>query len=162
MPKVTASTKESFDETIAVWEQFFQDNKWQDLIRDHEPIKVDVGDVYRISNTLDRDRESMEIIDMSNIPFSEPHYHHHQTTIYFVLEGSAIVVNGKEQISAKKGDVIILPSEKAHFAIPGETFIIASIALPPYCSQDYFALDSSNPEVMFDYEWFKKLTTQSK
>ena len=121
------SLKIGHNEMIVAWEQFFKNNKWQDLIRDQKPIACDVGTLYIMPNFLNRPNEGLQIIDMSGISYSEPHYHHKQTTIYIVLQGNAVVVNGENTINVKIGDVVVLPPEKAHFTLPGHNFVIACI-----------------------------------
>lgn len=149
-------------ETIVIaWQNFFKTNDWKKLILNRKPHRSPCGLVYELPNFLHRSNEGLAIVDMQNISFAEPHYHpDHNVEIYFVMQGSGLVVVGKEDNHIKTGDVLVIPANKAHFTIPKKGFVIAAINTPPYNSSNYIPLTKSDLSVDFDYNYFKRLVNK--
>lgn len=148
-----------FTELIAVWSIYFAQCDLQEIMRTHTPITTGCGIVYELPNVLNRADESCAIVDMRNIAWTEPHYHV-ETEIYFVLQGNGRIVIDRHEQAIASGDVIVVPSNKAHFVIPGNDLIIGVINTPPFNAEHYIPLTESNSAVGFDRDQFDTLTQQ--
>ena len=111
--------------------------------------------VYELANPLSRTTESFAIADMSNLAFAEPHYHP-ETEIYFILQGSGLVVVGGQEQQVQKGSVVVIPSNIAHFTIPEKDLVMA-VNTPPFNAADYYLLAQDNAAVKFDKTQFERL-----
>jgi mannose-6-phosphate isomerase-like protein (cupin superfamily) len=148
-------------EMISVWDTFFKTTTWQDIARPCAPIVNGCGIIYALPvNFLDRSNEDCAIVDMRNVKFTEPHYHHN-IEIYFIMQGSGIVVLGNKEHAVSAGDIIFITPNTAHFTIPNNDLVMAVVNTPPYTPEDYFPLTASNEEVCFDWKQFEKLTHNS-
>lgn len=148
----------SAKECILAWQQFLKKNDWRKLIDGTTPIQSGCGSIYELLNFLNRPNESLAIADMRQLSFSEPHYHpNNNVEIFFVLQGSALVVVKTEQRLVHKNDVVIISPNTAHFTIPDDQFVIAVVNTPSYRPKNYIVLTKSNSTVGFDYEQFRKL-----
>ena len=144
---------------VLAWQLFFTSNSWQDLIKNISPRVSGCGLIYELGNPLNRDNEDCAIADMSAIHFTEPHYHP-ETEIYFILQGTGLIVVGTEEYCIAPSDTIVIPPNTAHFIIPIKDLVIGVICTPPFNPKTYVALSSSNNSVNFCYEQFKQLTSQ--
>ena len=143
-------------EMITAWQQFFSTHDWQELVKSYVPINGRCGIVYELPNFLNRDHESLAVVDMRQLVFTEPHYHPHEDVeVYLILEGSAFVVVGKERSNVHKGSVVVIPPYTAHYVIPDNECVMAVINTPPYTPGRYIALTKSDSSVQFDYQMFK-------
>jgi len=143
---------------VYAWQQFLLEHPWQELIKNRAPLKVGCGTVYELPNYLNRPNEDFAIVDMGAIIYAEPHYHpENDYEIYFVLQGTAIVVVGKVEYHVKPGDVIVIPPNKAHFTIPDAEYVIACVNTPPYNPEHYIKLTESNAAFEFDKKQFDRL-----
>lgn len=145
-----------FTELIAVWSIYFAQCDLQEIMRTHTPITTGCGVVYELPNVLNRIDESCAIVDMRNIAWTEPHYHV-ETEIYFVLQGNGRIVIDRHEQAITAGDVIVVPSNKAHFVIPSDDLIIGVINTPPFNAEHYIPLAESNNAVGFDRDQFDAL-----
>lgn len=149
------------EESIASWQKFLNHNSWQTLIQNIDSHECGCGSVYDLPNFLNREDESFAIADMRNIHYSEPHYHSaHVTEIYFVVQGSGIVVVGNDEYSFSIGDTIVTPPLTTHYVIPDKDCVLAVVNIPEFDIQDYHVVTESNDLVKFDKELFDKLTTR--
>jgi mannose-6-phosphate isomerase-like protein (cupin superfamily) len=145
-------------ELISLWENFLKTVTWQQLASPCTPLFNGNGIIYELPvNFLDRSNESCAIVDMRNIEFSEPHYHYN-IEVYFIMQGSGIVVLGNREHRVSAGDVLIIPPNTAHFTIPNNDLVMAVVNTPPYSPDDYFPLTASNSDVQFERENFERLT----
>lgn len=158
--EININKKAYVDEIIMSWQHYINANNWKKLISGVTPKHTGCGTIYELPNFLNRPNESFAIADMRAIPFSEPHYHPGEDIeIYFVLQGSAHIFVGKSERSVYPGDVVIIPPNIAHFAIPDYEFIIAAVNTPPFKPEHYIVVTQTNPAVNFDYDKFLNLTT---
>lgn len=143
-------------ETICAWQTYLSAvPTWQQLIIG-QAKECGCGLVYSIPNPIDRANESFAIADMSNLAFSEPHYHP-EIEIYFILQGSGLVVVGKEEHEVKKGSIVIIPSNIAHFTIPEKDLVMAVVNTPPFNEEHYYPLAEDNNEIIFNKNHFDRL-----
>jgi|GEM_PF-1776946 len=144
-------------EMISVWDTFFKTTTWQELARPYAPIANGCGTIYALpANFLNRSNEDCAIVDMRNVKFTEPHYHHN-IEVYFIMQGSGIVVLGNKEHVVSAGDIIFITPNTAHFTIPNNDLVMAVVNTPPYTPEDYFPLTASNEDVYFDWKHFEKL-----
>jgi mannose-6-phosphate isomerase-like protein (cupin superfamily) len=144
----------NFSETIHVWQSFFATHAWQTLIKDVAAIHGGCGIIYELPNYLKRPNESLAIVDMRTVKRFEPHYHTHETEIYFGLQGRATVVVGGKKLALVSGGVIVTPPNTAHFVMPDAECVIAVVNTPPFSFTNYHVLSATNHDVAFDYEQF--------
>ena len=87
---------------VKKWHNFLSSiSDWQLLITNIQPNECGCGLVYEIPNPIPAENESFAIADMRNLAFAEPHYHP-ETEIYFILQGSGLVVVGGQEIADAK------------------------------------------------------------
>jgi mannose-6-phosphate isomerase-like protein (cupin superfamily) len=152
------------DALIAAWQPYcagIQD--WQALVHGVTPKQTGCGPIYELPSPLkDRPNESFAICDMREVTVADPHYHPTENwEFYFVLSGTATVVVGEKERHAKKGDVITIPPDTAHFTIPAHDFVIAAVNNPPFTPGSYITLGASDEarlEVEFDLAQYRRLT----
>ncbi|GMU19801.1 MAG: hypothetical protein AMXMBFR12_09920 [Candidatus Babeliales bacterium] len=145
---------------VQKWHNFLSSiSDWQILIKDIQPQKCGCGLVYEIPNPISAANESFAIADMRNLAFSEPHYHP-ETEIYFILQGSGLVVVGGQEIAVQKGSVVIIASNIAHFTIPEKDLVMAVVNTPSFKPENYYPLNTHNPAVKFDKQQFDRLVSQ--
>lgn len=144
------------NDTIDAWQKFIDQNDWRELINGVNPKQPDC---YELPNYLNRYNEDFAIVDMSKVSFSDPHYHPEKDVeIYFVLQGSALMVVGLEEQCVINGDVIVIPPYYAHYAIPDKNFVIAAVNIPPFNPNNFILITENQPGVKFSKEQFEKLT----
>jgi mannose-6-phosphate isomerase-like protein (cupin superfamily) len=140
---------------IFFWNSYFVEYPdWKVLVKDIEPKIAGCGPVYEIPLPFKRDNESYAIADMRDLSYSAPHYHK-ETEIYFILEGSGLVVVGHDEVYCKKGDVIVTFPHTAHFVIPFKGLVLAVVNTPPF--QGELLVKETNHKVKFDQEQFQRL-----
>lgn len=144
-------------ELVSAWDTFFKSSHWESLVEGYEPIESTCGRIYELPNYLNRVNENLAIVDMRHIPFSEPHYHV-ETEVYFMLQGSGVIVVGYEQQDVKQGDTIVIPSNIAHFVIPDNECVIAVVSTPPFNPDHYKIVTENDDLVKFDKTQFLKFT----
>lgn len=147
-------------EIVSAWRCFLASkNNWQELISGCPAIPSKCGLVYELPNFLNQADEGFAIVDMRELSFAEPHYHpDNDIEVYFVLQGTALVVVGKHELRVATGDVIVIPPNKAHFTIPDNNFVIAVVNTPPYTPEHHIVLTESNSLVDFNQDQFERLT----
>lgn len=136
---------------ITAWKTYFDQHDWREIINEYEPITSGCGMVYELPNLLQRADESVAIVDMQNVNIAEPHYHP-DLEVYFVLQGQALVIVGKEKYYAQKGDVIMIPPFTAHYTLPYHEFVVACVNTPPFTPESYIVLTQTEASVAFDYD----------
>ncbi len=144
---------------IFAWQLFFNTNTWQDLIAHKTPKVSGCGLVYELGNPLARINEDCAIVDMRNIYYSEPHYHP-EAEIYYILQGSGILVIGKNENNITRGDVLFISPNTAHFMAHADDLIIGVVNTPPFNPHTYVPLYESNEDVNFCIKQFRHLTEQ--
>jgi len=153
----------SWHELIGAWQQFLKDYTWQQLIQNVNPIASPCGLVYELANPLNREHESLAIVDMRTIAYAQPHYHPQGVAeFYFMLQGGALVVIGGKEYRACAGDILIIPEEHAHFTIPDAACVMAVVNTPAYKEEYYKPVEQTNEHVGFDYAQFIQLTSCSR
>lgn len=145
---------------ILAWQLFFNTNNWQALIINKTAKNGGCGLVYELGNPLDRSDEDCAIADMRNIKYIEPHYHP-EIEIYYVLQGTGILVIGEVENKMKSDDIFTIPSNTAHFIADADDLIIGIVNTPPFNPHTYVPLHQSNEDVNFCLEQFTRLTTQN-
>jgi mannose-6-phosphate isomerase-like protein (cupin superfamily) len=151
------------DEIVSAWRQFLKTADWRKLIAGIEPKATGCGPVYEVSSPLERPSESLAIADMRQIPFATPHYHTNgEVEMYFVLEGSGLVVVGGKELSLQKDGFAVIPPETAHYVFPAkdEGLVLAVVNTPPFNPDNNIDLTQSNPAVAYDHQQFLRLTKQ--
>lgn len=152
------STTVDIDKLIYEWQSFLSNHEWQELIQGFEPLYAPCGIIYELPNYLDRENENLAIVDMRNIKVAEPHYHPDEDVeIYFVLQGTARVIVGRNEYFVKAGDVVVIPPNKAHFTFPDAEYVIACVNTPPYKPEHHISLYETNETVEFDRELFERM-----
>jgi mannose-6-phosphate isomerase-like protein (cupin superfamily) len=123
----------SLESLITAWHSYLLTiGEWQDVIRGIVPRTTGCGLIYELVNPLGRSQESFAIADMRGLKVAEPHYHHLETEVYFILQGSGLfVIAGNEQF-LEKGSFLVIPPETAHYVLPKEDLILAVINTPPF------------------------------
>lgn len=150
-------------ELVSAWQQFLDRNNWHDLIDGYPPIVNGCGKVYDLPNFLNRSNECFAIVDMRDIGWAEPHYHpDNDIEIYFILQGTGLVVIGKQERRVHAGDVIVIPPYLAHFTIPDKEYVIAVVNTPSYKPENYIVLKESNQAVAFDRAQFQRLVGDNR
>lgn len=145
---------------IIFWSLFFESlNSWTSLIKDTQPLSTPCGLIYELPSRPERPQESLAIADMRSLPFMQPHYHP-ETEVYFVLQGTGIIVIGGKQELLQPHSVSIIPSNVAHFVIPLQDLVIAVVNTPPFDRNNYKALTDDDATVCFDSNQFKVLVDQ--
>lgn len=140
---------------VEAWDTFLQQIDWQDLAYNRQAESCGCGLIYELPNLLARDGESLALADMRFIPYTEPHYHSEGVyEIYFIMQGSGLVVVGEQEYTVQKGDVVIIPPLTAHYVIPAQDLVLAVVNNPPFCIEDYHVLNETNPHVSFDMNRF--------
>lgn len=162
---MTDTQNSTINELVTAWKTYFETvDNWQKLVTGIEPKTTGCGPVYELENKLNRPNESLAIADMRGIEYATPHYHANgETEVYFALEGAGLVVVGSEETQSKKGSVIVIPPDTAHYAIPDKVqgLILAVVNTPPFSIANNIDLADDNPEVNFDLNMFKQLTNQN-
>lgn len=143
---------------ISLWQDYAHSQDWRTLVKDIEPKECGCGLVYELPHPLQRSTESFAIADMSNLAFSEPHYHL-DTEIYIILQGTGIVVVGGKEHKVQKDSIIITPPHTAHFTIPEKDLVMAVINIPAFTIENYIPLNADNAAVKFSQQQFERLTT---
>lgn len=157
----TQSTPE-IEELITAWQAYIATmDDWQKIVEGVIPKQTYCGPIYEPTSPLDRPNESFAISDMRQVEVAEPHYHTgNETEIYFVLSGTGLTVVGSEELKLRQGDVIVTPPETAHFTIPEEDLVMIVINMPPFNPQNNIGVDATKPEVGYDHDQYKRLTTR--
>ena len=150
-PEVTA--------LIAAWQQYVDGlDDWQELVQGLTPKKGYCGPIYEPTSPLERPNESFAIADMREIKVAEPHYHtNDEVEIYFVVSGSGLTVLGGKELEITAGDVIVTPTNTAHFTVPQHDLVLIVINTPPFNPENSVHLDVSNPDVGYDHEQYLRL-----
>lgn len=145
------------DHAIELWKTYAQSfDNWRSIVKNIEPKECGCGLVYELSHPLNRTSESFAIADMSNLAFSEPHYHI-DTEIYIILQGTGIVVVGGQEHHVSKDSVIVTPPNTAHFTIPEKDLVMAVINIPAFKIENYVPLTADNAVVKFSQQQFERL-----
>lgn len=153
------SAAKNLESLIDRWAKYFEQHAWQSLIEGYEPKATSCGIVYELPNALGVPDEGLAIVDMRTLAVMKPHYHPDGCyEVYFVLQGTALVVIANVEQQVKAGDIIIVPPNKAHYMIPDKECVIGVINTPPYTPESYIPLTTSRQDVAFDAQRFKTLT----
>jgi mannose-6-phosphate isomerase-like protein (cupin superfamily) len=162
-----ALMQSDIDDLVAAWGEYCETiSDWQKITEGITPKQTGCGPVYELPNPLkDRKTESFAICDMRGISIAEPHYHPaNNWEFYFVLSGTGLNVVGEKERRIKKGDVVIIPPDVAHYTFPESNLVIAAVNNPPFTPESYVTLgacDESRLEVEFDLEQYKRLTASA-
>lgn len=157
--KATQTTITHIEESVHTWKNFLATQSWQQLVAMIEPQESINGIIYVLPNSLNRHNESIAIIDMRKLHHTEPHYHSaHVTEVYFILQGSGIVVVGNKESSFVAGDVIVTPPLTTHYVIPDNQCVMAVVNIPTFNVEDYHVITETNEAVKFDKMQFERLT----
>jgi mannose-6-phosphate isomerase-like protein (cupin superfamily) len=148
-------------ELIEAWQDYLSwRGDWREITEEVDPKETPNGFIYELRNVLERPNEDFAIADMQGWPHTEPHYHPDKDIeVYFVLEGSGLVVVGDEEKHVVVGDVLVIPPKTVHYTVPDEDLVIAVINTPPFDPERYIAVTETNPKVGFDKDKFEKLIT---
>ncbi len=147
------------DEVIKAWKDYADSlADWQTLIRGTEPKKTNCGPVYELPSPLPDRTETFAISDMRNVDVAYPHYHKHgETEIYFVIQGTGLTVVGGQEISLKKGSVIVTLPNTTHFTIPENDLVMIVINSPSFNAENIVEPEESDPATKFDKEQYDRL-----
>jgi len=160
----TINNNQNLTELISIWKKFLEkNNNWEQLVQGTPPKQSGCGIIYELGNPLKRPNENFSIADMRKILFAESHYHPDDNyEFYFALQGSALIVVGRKEMNVTLGDVVIIPPNTAHFALPDRDFIIAVVNTPPFKSENYIVVSATNHKVKFDKKQFEALCEKNK
>lgn len=162
---MTDIQNQDINELVSAWQEYFKTiDNWQELIEGIEPKATGCGPVYELDNKLDRVNESLAIADMRDIEYATPHYHtNDETEIYFVLNGSGLVVIGNGEKRVEKDDVIVIPPDTAHYTIPdkGQGLVLAVVNTPPFNPANAVDITEDSPQFAFDLHKFQQLTNKN-
>lgn len=150
-----------FSELVAETQIFLERiSDWQQLVRDTSPKATNCGPVYELETQSGCSSFGFAIADMRGTEIASPHYHTNgETEIYFVLEGSGHVVLGGKEMIVKKGDVVVIPPDTAHYVFSIKGLVLAVVNQPPFNPKNCIDLTESDPAVKFDLEQYKLLTS---
>jgi mannose-6-phosphate isomerase-like protein (cupin superfamily) len=147
------------NEIITAWQEYIRTINWPGAIKHVKPKVTGCGLVYCLANPFERRlNESFAIADMSNLRFSEPHYHPEETEIYFILQGEGLVVVGEREELVRAGSIVVIPPNTAHFTIPHNSLVLAVVNTPPFRAEHYIPLIEENKQVKFNKAQFLHLT----
>lgn len=147
------------DEIVDVWKQYLYNLKdWQAVVKDVTPKKTQCGPVYEPESPLPERKETFAISDMRNIKVAYPHYHKNgETEIYFVIQGTGLTVVGGEEVTLKKGSIVVTPPSTTHFTIPEKDLVMMVINTPNFNAENIVEPTESDPEVKFDKKQYENL-----
>lgn len=139
---------------IQKWQQYLQTiEDWKKLVNGTIPNECGCGLVYELPHIATCLKESFAIADMSNLLISEPHYHP-ELEIYFIIEGTGLVVVGNIEYSVQKNSVVVIAPNVAHYTVPKKNLVMAVINMPPFNAQNYVPLMDDNWQVQFSKKQF--------
>lgn len=139
---------------IQKWQQYLQTiEDWKNLITHIVPKECGCGLVYELPDISDSKNESFAIADMSNLRISEPHYHP-ELEIYFILQGTGLVVVGNTEYSVQKKSIVVIDPNIAHYTVPEKNLVMAVVNMPPFNPQNYMPLMDDNAQVQFSKKQF--------
>lgn len=142
------------DKIIQKWQQYLQTIKdWRNLIAHITPKECGCGLVYELPHISNSKNESFAIANMSNLLISEPHYHP-ELEIYFILEGTGLVVVGNTEHTVQKNSVVVIAPNIAHYTIPEKNLVMAVVNMPALNAQNYVPLLDGNAHVQFSKKQF--------
>ncbi|HSW99486.1 MAG TPA: cupin domain-containing protein [Patescibacteria group bacterium] len=152
-------TPTEIDQLILAWQGYLKNVDWQTLTQGMTPRESGCGLLYELHDGLDRPEEELAIADMRYLQVSEPHYHPDGVLeVYFVLQGTALVVVGGKERQVGPGDTIVMGPGQTHYAIPDEDFVVAVVNTPPFQTEQYIFVSDDDPEHGFNKQQFDKLT----
>jgi len=73
-----------------------------------------------------------------------PHYHEIATEFYFVSKGSGRLIVGANTHEIKRGTLVIIPPNNAHYAIPREATEVLAFSVPAWSEEDQIVLEESD------------------
>jgi|GEM_PF-749582 len=150
---------------IARWQPCMQKLDWQKTIVGIEPKITPCGHIYEIAGS-DKTlgfNESFAIADMRAITCCTPHYHaNNEVEIYFVLQGTGLVVVGGQERMVQPGDIVVTPPNTVHYVLPKKDLVLGIINTPPFDERNFIVVQESDSTVQFDKEQFDRLTEQNK
>jgi len=141
---------------VDVWQKHLEHLDWRKMITQTHPKKTPCGPIYELPNPIERPNEDFAIADMREVGYTEPHYHP-ETEVYFILQGSGLVVVGGEETVVQKGSAILIPSNTAHFVIPREDLVLAVVNTPPFRAENVRLLTESHPQFKYNHSQFESL-----
>lgn len=147
------------DEVIKAWKDY-ADNlmDWQSVVTGVEPKHTQCGPVYEPPRPLHDRTETFAISDMRSVDVAYPHYHKNgETEIYFVIQGTGLTVVGGEEISLKKGSVVVTPPNTTHYTIPEKDLVMIVINSPSFNAANIVEPKESDPATKFDKEQYYRL-----
>lgn len=142
------------NEVVTAWKKYSQGVvDWKKLADGIEPFKGGCGLIYELGNPLERNNEDCALADMTGINVAEPHYHPTDNwELYFILEGSGLVVTGKEEQAVKVGDAVIIPPATVHYTIPGtHGLVLLAVNTPPFSPENYIVIDPSVSDKVHEF-----------
>jgi len=142
------------DKIIQKWQQYLHAiEDWKKLITNTVAKECGCGLVYELPHIATCSDESFAIADMSNLRISEPHYHP-ELEIYFILQGTGLVVVGNTEYSVQKKSIVVIDPNIAHYTVPEKNLVMAVVNMPPFNPQNYMPLMDDNAQVQFSKKQF--------
>ncbi len=142
------------NQLIQKWQQYLNTvEDWKNLVTHTTPKECGCGLVYELPHIAACSDESFAIADMSSLFISEPHYHP-ELEIYFILQGTGLVVVGNTEYSVEKNSVVVIDPNIAHYTVPKKNLVMAVVNMPPFNEQNYMPLLENNPHVQFSKKRF--------
>jgi mannose-6-phosphate isomerase-like protein (cupin superfamily) len=139
---------------IQKWQQYLQTiEDWKNLVNDTIPKECGCGLVYELPHIATCSDESFAIADMSNLLISEPHYHP-ELEIYFILQGTGLVVVGNTEHSVQKNSIVVIAPNISHYTVPEKNLVMAVVNMPPFNAQNYVPLLDDNTQAQFSKKQF--------
>ncbi len=150
------------DELVGVWKQFADNLKdWRTLIKGVKSKQTACGPVYEPLSPIQDRSETFAISDMRKVKVAYPHYHKNdETEIYFVIQGSGLTVVGGEEITIKKGSVVVTPPNTTHFTLPEKDLVMVVINTPNFNAANIVEPLNTDPKVKFDKKQYERLVNK--
>ncbi|MCS0604111.1 cupin domain-containing protein [Streptomyces sp. LP11] len=91
---------------------------------------------------------------------ARPHVHHRSAEMFFLLDGEAELLSGDDVVTARQGDLVIVPPDRPHAfaAAPGSTADLLIVIAPGVERFDYFRhlqrirLGEATPESLLEVQ----------
>ena len=145
---LSATEVAELQELASAWQEFYRNNDYRDLMAHSKPFVEGCGIIHElkdISIFRTRQHETACIVDMTKIVgATEPHFHRKEIEVYFILQGTGIVVVGKQEYLVKPGDIVYIPQYLGHFTAPTKDLILGVVNIPYFDKDDLFDLTAAD------------------
>jgi mannose-6-phosphate isomerase-like protein (cupin superfamily) len=145
---------------ITDWQTFYKDNDYRTLMANIKPFVDGCGSIHDLKDASifrTRQHETGCIVDMTKvIGATEPHFHRKATEVYFILQGTGIVVVGDHEYQIKPGDSVYVPKFLGHYTVPTNDLVLGVVNIPYFDKEDLIDLriadDTLRKEVNYNHK----------